>query len=308
MIPAFNEESSIAKVIGEIPRSIQGFSRTEVLVIDDGSTDNTVSAAKKAGADKIVRHQKNFGLAVAFRTGLEAALKMGADVIVNTDADFQYNQKQIPLLVKPIVEGKAGIVLTDRNVWKLKHMPFLKKLGNSISTGVTSFASGMKVRDAQSGFRAFSRDAALRINILSNYTHVQETIIQAAAKKIPITQISCEFRKRDGKSRLVKSLFSYAFNAASIIIRTYVQYRPFKAFLELGSAFILAGLLFGFRVIVHFLQSGSVSPFIPSAILSSVLLLMGFQIVVLGLVADSIKSQRQVQEELLYLAKKRELF
>ncbi|HIH21690.1 MAG: glycosyltransferase family 2 protein [Candidatus Diapherotrites archaeon] len=304
MIPAFNEEKTIASVIREIPRKIAGISKVEVLVIDDGSTDNTARVARKAGADEIFSHRKNFGLAVAFRHGLEQALGMKADIIVNTDADFQYNQKEIPKIIKPILEGKADIVLTDRNVWSLRHMPLGKKLGNLLSTAITRFVSGFPTRDAQSGFRAFSKEAALQLNILSRYTYVQETIIQAFNKNLAMLQVPCEFRKREGKSRLISSLWKYARNAGIIIIRNYVQYRPLKAFLEIGGFVMLIGFILGLRVLIHYLLTGMVSPFIPTAILTAILLMIGFQIIVLGLIADAIKAQRQVQEELLYYRKK----
>jgi glycosyltransferase involved in cell wall biosynthesis len=303
MIPAFNEEKTLSLVIKEIPRKIKGVSKVEVLVIDDGSTDGTVKAAKNASADRIVRHKRNLGLAVAFKNGLNEALRMKADIIVNTDADFQYNQKEIPNLIQPIVDEKADVVLTDRQVWKLSHMPLGKKIGNSVSTFVTGFVAGFSVLDGQSGFRAFSREAALRLNVLSNYTYVQETIIQAVNKNLSIVQVPCEFRKRQGSSRLISSVWKYARNAGIIVLRNYVHYRPLRFFLTLGGLVMLVGLLFGSRVVVHYLLTGLVSPFIPTAILTAVLLLVGFQIIILGLVADAIKANRQIQEEQLYLEK-----
>ena len=169
MIPAYNEEKNIGNVIKEIKDNVKDY---KVLVIDDGSTDKTVEVARKAGADFIISNKKNLGLAPTFRRGLEEALRLGADIIVNTDADYQYNQKQIPKLIKPILEGKADIVLTNRNIFSLDHMPLSKKIGNSIATQVTRLVSGFDVKDAQSGFRAFSREAALKLNVLSDYTYV----------------------------------------------------------------------------------------------------------------------------------------
>jgi glycosyltransferase involved in cell wall biosynthesis len=186
MIPAYNEEKTIGSVIREIPRKVDGFDKVEVLVVNDGSTDNTVEEAKKAGADYIVSHKTNLGLANAFKTGLEIALKLGGDVIVNIDADGQYNADEIPELVKPILDGKADIAIGDRQIDRLDHMPKAKKVGNKIATWVTRRLSGLPIRDAQSGFRAFSREAALRMNLLGDYTYVQETIIQAANKKLRI--------------------------------------------------------------------------------------------------------------------------
>src|SRR3989344_2424398 len=240
MIPAYNEEANIGKVIKEIRDYVKN---AKVLVINDGSTDKTVEVAKKNGADYIISNKYNLGLAQTFKRGLEESLRLGADIIVNTDADFQYNQKEIPKIIKPILEGKADIVLTDRNVWSLRHMPLGKKLGNLLSTAITRFVSGFPTRDAQSGFRAFSKEAALQLNILSRYTYVQETIIQAFNKNLAMLQLPSEFRKREGKSRLISSLWKYARNAGIIIIRNYVQYRPLKAFLEIGGFVMLIGFI-----------------------------------------------------------------
>lgn len=197
VVPAYNEEKTVGKVIHQIPKRIPGIEKVEIIVVDDGSTDWTVSEAMKAGA-KVIRHKMNMGLAISFRDGLDAALEDGADVIVNTDADLQYDQRDIPKLIKPIIKGEADIVLTDRNVWKLPHMPLGKKIGNKLATWIVRILSGFPVKDAQSGFRAFSREAALNLNVLSGYTYVQETIIQAVFKKMKITQVPCKFRARRG--------------------------------------------------------------------------------------------------------------
>lgn len=308
MIPAYNEEATIGQVIKEIPRRIEYIERVDVVVIDDGSTDNTSKEAKKAGADYILRHKKNIGLAVAFRDGLDTALKLGAGIIVNTDADFQYNQQEIPKLIKPILEGKADVVLTDRQVLNLDHIPSGKKYGNILATFVTKFVSGFPVKDAQSGFRAFSREAAFKLNLLADYTYVQETIIQAVDKNLKIIQIPCEFRKRagDGKSRLISSLFNYAKRAGSMIIRSYVWYHPLKVMLIFGSIISLIGAGFGAKVLLHYFKTGSVSPYIPSAILTAIFFIIGFQVIILGLIADSIGAQRKLSEDILYRLKRHE--
>ena len=301
MIPAYNEEITIAKVIKEIKQTSKDY---KIVVIDDGSKDNTSLVAKKAGADYIFRNKKNLGLAESFKRGLEECLRLGADIIVNTDADFQYNQTEIPKLIQPILDGKADIVLTDRQVMKLNHMPLGKRYGNSISTLVTRFVSGFPVRDAQSGFRAFSREAALKLNILSDYTYVQETIIQAVDKRLRILQMPCEFRKREGKSRLISSLFGYAKRAGLTIIRSYVRYKPLKAFLTLSLFPIVLGFLLGLRYSYFYLlgQRGHIQ----SLILAAILLIIGFQIIVLAFIADTIGANRKIQEEILYLQKKKE--
>ena len=302
MIPAYNEEKNIGKVIKEIKRNVKS---AEVLVINDGSKDKTVEVAKKSGADYIIHNKKNLGLAPSFRKGLEEALRLGADIIVNTDADFQYNQKQIPKIIKPIIEGRADVVLTNRNVFSLSHMPWSKKWGNATATYVTRLVSGFKVRDAQSGFRAFSREAALRLNVLSDYTYVQETIIQAVDKRLRILQTSCDFKKREkSKSRLIGNIFSYALKAGLMLIRNYVRYKPLKALLIVSLFPLVLGTSLGLRFL-YFYSVGN-SGHIQSLILAAILLIIGFQIVVLAFVADTINANRNVNEEILYRIKKKE--
>lgn len=301
MIPSYNEEKTLGSVIKEIKNNVK---YAEILVINDGSTDKTLEIAKKAGANYIITNKRNLGLAQSFKRGLEESLRLGADIIVNTDADFQYNQAEIPKLIKPIIENKADIVLTDRNVMKLDHMPIGKKWGNALSTYITRFVSGYPVKDAQSGFRAFSRDAALKINILSDYTYVQETIIQAVDKRLRIVQIPCEFRKRQGKSRLIKSLYGYAKRAGLTIVRTYIYYKPLRAFLTLSMILLIFGFLLGLRYL-YFFSLGQVGH-IQSLILSAILLIIGFQVIILAFIADSIGANRKLNEEVLYLQKKKE--
>ncbi len=301
MIPAYNEELSIAKVIKEIKQASKDY---KILVIDDGSKDNTSINAKNAGADFIVKNKKNLGLAQSFKRGLEECLKLDADIIVNTDADFQYNQREIPKIIKPILEEKADIVLTDRQVLNLKHMSFGKKYGNIISTFITRIVSGFPVRDAQSGFRAFSREAALKLNILSDYTYVQETIIQSVDKKLKIIQVPCEFRRREGKSRLISSLYSYAKKASLTIIRTYIHYKPLRALLITSLFPLLIGFFLGVRYL-YFFSIGD-KGHVQSLILTAILLIIGFQIIILAFIADTIGANRKISEEMLYLQKKKE--
>lgn len=304
IIPAYNEEKTIGQVIKEIPRKIPGISKVLVLVINDGSTDKTTQIAKKAGANIIIHHKMNKGLAPTFRDGLEAALKAGADVIVNTDGDFQYDQSEIPSLIKPILDGKADIVLSYRDIFNLGHMPLSKKIGNKIATTVTRIASGFPVIDAQSGYRAFSRDAALRMNVMSDYTYVQETIIQAMNKGLCIKQVPCKFRRRQGKSRLISNVLSYAKNGAGTILRTYRDYSPLKVFVFGGSLFLLMGLAIGFVVMEHYFSTGMLTPYHGRALLSTLFGMTGIMIIVFGLLADMMKTQRMIMEDALYRIKK----
>lgn len=303
-IPAYNEEETIAGVIREIPRDIAPIDAVEILVINDGSTDTTVSEAEKAGADKIISFKQNRGLAQAFRTGLEIALGRNADIIVNIDADGQYNGREIPKLIEPILKDRADIVLGDRQIDVLGHMPRGKKLGNKLATWVTRKVTGLPIKDAQTGFRAFTREAALRMNLTSNYTYVQETLIQAANKNLTVEQIPIEFREREGKSRLIASLFGYAKSAGNTIVRSYRDYQPFKVFTVMGIAIIVIGLIPGFRVLIHYFATGMVTPYLPSAVLTTVLIIVGLQVIVLGWLADMLKTQRMLEEEILYWLKK----
>jgi len=312
-IPAYNEEKTIKNVIEEIkelrPGDFEGkIDDIKIVVVDDGSTDNTAKIAKESGADAIVRFRRNRGLARAFRQGIETALEMGADIIVNIDADGQYNAKEIPKLVKPILEGEADIVLGSRFKGWIEYMPLQKRIGNKIATWVTRIASGFPTSDAQTGFRAFSRDAAMRLHVLADYTYVQETIIQANNYGLKIVEVPIEFRKRkgDGQSRLISNIFGYAKRAGMIILRSYRDYNPLKVFGIIGGIFIVGGLYFGWRVLSYYFATGRVGGRLPSAVLATLLFVVGVQTIVLGLLADMLKSQRMILDDALYRLKKLE--
>ncbi len=302
-IPAFNEEKTIGKVIAEIPKKIKGIDKVEVIVIDDGSIDGTAKEAVDAGAT-VVRNGINCGLAYSFSRGLDTSLAAGADIIVNTDADFQYNQAQIPLLISPILAGDSEIVLGSRFGGPIEHMPFQKKVGNILVSFLMRVLTGLSLTDTQTGFRAFSREAALRLTVFSDYTYTQETILVAHEKKIPISEVQVEFRKREGKSRLISNIFVYAKKVGFTIIETYINYKPFKIFFSAGFMLLALGVLVGTRVLGHYLKTGGVSPYLPSAVLSALLLIFGFQVLVTGIIAELIKRGRKVQEEALYHLRK----
>ena len=285
---------------------VPAYNRVDVLVIDDGSTDRTAEEAKKAGADHIISNKKNIGLAQTFKKGVDAAIELGADIIVNIDADGQYNPNEIPKLVKPIIEGRADFVLGDRQIDSLDHMSFGKKIGNKIATWVTRFASGYPVRDAQTGFRAFSREAALKMNLLGDYTYVQETIIQAVNNGMRVEQVPVEFRRREGQSRLISSIWNYAGRAGLTIIRTYRDTYPLRVFLIIGGFLTFLGLVFGTRVLLHFFKTGMVTPYLPSAVFAVVLITVGVITIIFGMLADMMRSNRLLMEEILYRLKKGE--
>ena len=252
-IPAYNEEHTLGRVIDEIPKKIPGVSEIQVVVVDDCSTDRTFDIARKKGA-VVTRNKKNMGLAKSFKKGMEKALELGADIMVNTDADYQYNQKEIPKLTEPILAGRADVVLSHREVLSLSHMPLQKKIGNSLATLITRLVSGYPVKDAQSGFRAFSREAMMRLVILSDYTYVQETIMESVFKGLAIEQVQCEFRKRTGgKSRLISNIWNYAQRAGVTILRTFTYYKPLRVFMGIGLALLIMGMLTGARVLTHYI-------------------------------------------------------
>lgn len=305
MIPAHNEEATIEQVIRTIPRKIPGITKLSILVIDDGCTDKTPQIAKAAGAHVVSHHEKQ-GLAQTFQQGLNTCLKNKADVIVNIDADGQYDSAEIPKVIAPIVEGWADVVLTNRKIFSLGHMPSGKKYGNLLATFVTRLVSGFPVRDAQSGFRAFSREAALKINVRGSYTYVQETIIQAVDKRLKIVQTNCSFRKRIGSgSRLITNIWNYAKRAGSMLLRSYVRYKPLKAFLIAGLLVSLPGFLFALRYILFWLD-GKQTGHVQSLIAASILLIVGFQLIMLALLADTFDAERSISEETLYRLKKLE--
>lgn len=305
-IPAFNEEKTIAMVLEEIPSKIAGIDQIQVLVIDDGSTDDTAAIAQKKGA-VVLKHISNQGLAVAFKDGLNHALELGADIIVNTDADFQYNQKQIPLLVKLILEKKADMVLGSRFKGRIESMPFQKRMGNRLATLAVSLAAGIPISDGQTGFRAFSREATLRLTVLSTYTYTQETIVQAAHLGLQLVEVPVDFRKRNGESRLISSIWKYAKKSVLTLIMGYLTYKPLRVFVSIGGLVFAAGFLFGLRVLLHFFRFGVVEPYLPTAVLSVALLIFGFQIIAIGLLAEMIKNNRKIAEEMLYRIKKKQL-
>lgn len=307
MIPSYNEEKSLYDVIKSIPRQLEGIDSVEVLVIDDGSTDNTKKIAQEAGADHIISNIVNRGLATTFRRGINKALELGADIIVNTDADNQYDQTEIPRLIKPLLDRKADIVSGDRQVATLDHMPTAKKYGNMTGSWVVRKVSGLPIRDASSGFRAFTRDAALRLSVFSEHTYTHETIIEANDKKLVFIEVPCTFRGREGtSSRLISGVLSHIKKSGITIVRTLVRHKPLKTFTYAGVVLMFGGAVIGGRFLYYYFQ-GQGSGHIQSLIFMAVLVMLGFQIIVLGLLADNINANRRINEEILYRIKKEKL-
>lgn len=303
-IPALNEEKSIGSVVRSVPRQIDGIDKVEVLLVNDGSTDNTVTEAQKAGVDIIIHNEQNIGLARSFKKALNASLAHGADIIVNTDADGQYEQTEIPELIKPIIEKKAGMVIGDRQVAKLPFMKAGNKYGNLLGSWVLRMLTGTKIEDASSGFRAFSRDTAMQLNIYNTHTYTHETIIQAHFNKIATAQIPITFKERGtGGSRLIKSLYTHIKNSGLVIIRTILLYQPLRTLFFTGLLIMSPGIILGLRFVYLYL-SGNGAGKIQSLILASMLIIIGFVVIVLGLIGDLIAKNRKLNEEMLYILKK----
>jgi len=303
-IPAYNEENSIAEVIKDIPRKIKGINKIDVMVIDDGSRDNTSKVAKEAGADYVIKNTRNFGLAYTFQKGLNKALELGADIIVNTDADNQYNQKEIPLLVKPIIEGRADIVSGNRQIEKLSHMSSIKKYGNLSGSNLLGRVVGRNVRDASSGFRAYTREAALRLFVRSNHTYTHETIIQAVQKKLKVVEVPIEFRKRNGNSKLISSVPSHVKKSMASIARSVLMYNSLKFFSYVGFILILLGAvpIIRWYILSYLLFDGG--QHIQSLLIGSLLIIFGGFSILLGLIADLLAINRRYLEEILYFTRK----
>ena len=298
-IPAYNEEKSIVEVVKSVPRNITGISKVEVLVYDDGSTDETARSAKKAGADYVFLHSTNKGLAVTFRDALTKSLELGADIIVNTDADNQYDQSEIPALIAPILTKKADLVIGDRQVEHLKHMTFAKKYGNMAGSFVIRVLTGMNVTDASSGFRAHTRECAQTLNIVSLHTYTHETLIDAHFKGLTVVNVPVTFKKRPhGTSKLIKGVGAHIGKSASTIIRTVLLYRAFALLTKLGAIIGAIGAVGLIRYFYFALVLGKSEGHIQSLVISSILIGVGLNILVLGFLADLVAYNRKLIESL----------
>ncbi len=305
-IPCLNEEESLPATLGDLPRHIDGVDVIETLIVDDGSTDSTSQVARQHGVNHIVRFTKRKGLARAFYAGLDTALKAGADIIVNTDADGQYKGEDIPRLIEPLLEGKADIVIGNRDIENIRQFSWIKKRLQRIGSSVVRQLAGSTVVDATTGFRAYSREAALRLNIISDYTYTLESVIQAEHKDLAIANIIISTNEVKRKSRLFRSLPEYIKRSIATIIRVYSMFNPFRLFLTVGMAFLCGGILLGCRFLFYYLL-GSGEGKIQSLILAAVLLVIGFQVLVLGVVADLISANRRLIEDTLLRVKKIEI-
>lgn len=304
-IPCFNEAETLAITLNALPRQVAGFDTVEWLIIDDGSTDDTVNVARHNGVDHIVKHAGNKGLAKAFMTGLDACLNLNADVIVNTDADNQYSADDIPLLVAPILEHRAEMVIGERPISTIEHFSPIKKYLQKLGSWVVRVASNTNIPDAPSGFRAMSRETAQKLMVFNDYTYTLETIIQAGQKNITITSVSVRVNEDLRPSRLVKSISSYIKRSIVTIVRIFVIYRPFRFFGTIGSVLFAAGFLLGLRFLYKYL-TGDGDGYVQSLILASILMGMGFQTILVAFVTDLLSANRKLLEDLRFKVAQRE--
>ena len=304
-IPALNEEADIADVIREIPRQIAGVGKVEVVVLDDGSTDSTVKVALEAGADRVISHKTQKGLASSFRDAVREALSRGADIIVNTDADNHYDQSRIPDLIQPILDSRADITIGSRNVSELP-MRFTNKWGNIVGSTLVRTLAGLPAGiDVSTGFRAYTREAALGLHVISDHTYTHETLIAAMEGGLTIVDVPIPAREVTRPSRLIKGTTSHIVRGLRVIIRSYAIYQPLRVFLTLATVLIIAGMIPMIRFFVFFINDGA-GGHIQSLIAGSVLLLVGFQVLFLALLASSIAWNRKMIEEILYRQRKRD--
>jgi glycosyltransferase involved in cell wall biosynthesis len=305
-IPCLNEERTLPATLQEIPRIVEGVDEVEILIIDDGCSDRTVAVAREYGVDHIVRHKANQGLGRAFRSGLDYALKSGADIIVNTDGDGQYCGKDIPALVQPILSGQADIVIGDRQTRNMADFSFAKKCLQWLGSHVVRSLSGTSVPDAVSGFRAISRKAAIRLNILSRFSYTVEMIIQAGNKQMSIVSVPVGTNPKTRESRLFKNIPQFVSRQLVSMVRMYAMYQPLRFFFYLGILFSLAGAIPILRFLIFYF-SGDGAGNVQSLILGGVLLTMGFMVFVTGLLSDLISHNRQLNEIALEKIRQMEL-
>lgn len=305
-IPCYNEATTLPPTLRDLPRTLPGVDVIEYLIIDDGSRDNTAEVARANGVHHVVQFEQNKGLAAAFRAGIEESLRQGADIIVNTDADNQYQASDIATIVAPIIARRAELVVGDRGVAELPNFSAIKRRLQVFGSWVIGKAAELRTPDATSGFRAMSREAALKTLVLSNYSYTLESLIHAGSRKAAVEFVRIGINPQTRPSRLMKSIPHYIRKSGVTILRAYTMYRPLRVFTILGGAMIVAGMLPGVRFLWFFVAGERVGH-IQSLILAAILIIVGFQILLIGLLADLIANNRKLLEETLYRVRKMEL-
>ncbi len=305
-IPCLNEAQTLPSTIHDLPRLIPGIDVIEYLVVDDGSTDDTVDVARRLGVHHVVRFRRRKGLAAAFMAGIDAALKLGADFIVNTDGDNQYLGEDIATLLEPLLAGRADIVIGDRNIQALEHMSVSKKYLQRLGSWVVRQISNTNVPDTTSGFRAYTREAALRMTIVSDFSYTLESIIQAGKKRMAIAHVPIRTNGRTRRSRLFDSVWTYIKRSTATIVRIYAMYEPLKVFGSIGLIVFGSGVAIGLRFLYYY-YAGAGRGHLQSLILSAVLMIVGFQVALIGLLADVISGNRKLLEDVLYRVRRLEI-
>jgi glycosyltransferase involved in cell wall biosynthesis len=308
-IPCLNEAATLPATLADLPRSMPGIDIVEILIVDDGSRDGTADVARQCGVEHVVRFRRNKGLAAAFMAGIDASLKAGADFIINTDADNQYSAQEIPKLLAPLLSGAADIVIGDRNVAQLQDMSWRKRQLQRLGSWVVRQVSNTSVPDTTSGFRAYTREAALRMTVISEFSYTLESIIQAGKKRMAIAHVPVATNPRTRESRLFDSVFSYIKRSSATIVRIYAMYEPLKVFTYLGLGVLGIGVSISLRFLFYYFTEIGFGPerHLQSLIASAVLMIVGFQVIVIGLLADMISGNRKLLEDLLYRVRKLEL-
>jgi len=302
-IPCFNEEQTLPQTVADLPRKLEGIDCIETLIINDGSSDRTVEVAREIGVNHVVNFKQNKGLARGFAAGLDAGLRLGADIIVNTDADNQYRGADIARLIEPILTGKADIVVGERPIDTTEHFSERKKKLQHLGSFVVRVASSTTIGDAPSGFRAYTREAALRMNVINEYTYTLETIIQAGHNKLAMTSVPIRTNPETRESRLFKSNMMYIKRSAGVIIRSFMMYKPLKFFSWLGGIMIFLGSAIFVRYLVFFFM-GTGAGHVQSLLLAVLLFFMGFLSIVVGLLADLVSANRRILEDVQYRIRK----
>lgn len=305
-IPCLNEAETLPATLADLPARLDGIDVIETLVIDDGSRDRTSEVARAHGVTHVVRFRRQKGLAAAFIAGIDACLKHGADFIVNTDADNQYAGRDIARLIAPLLAGRADIVIGDRNIRDLRHMSWHKKLLQRLGSWAVRQVSNTTVPDTTSGFRAYTRDAALRMTIVSEFSYTLESIIQAGKKRMAIAHVEVATNPRTRASRLFDSVTGYIKHSTATIVRIYAMYEPLKVFTYIGGTLFLIGFLVSLRFVYDYFNTGGFGH-IQSLIFAAVLMIVGFQVALIGLLADVMSGTRKLLEDLLYRVRSMEL-
>ena len=302
-IPCYNEAETLEVALNDLPKQIDGIDTIETLIINDGSADNTVEVAKNWGVNHVVSFKRNKGLAKGFMAGLDACLRLGADIIVNTDADNQYCGEDIEKLVRPILDEKADIVIGERPIDDTAHFSPLKKKLQHLGSWTVRVASHSDIPDAPSGFRAYSREAAMRLNVTNEYTYTLETIIQAGRSRMAMISVPVRTNPELRPSRLFSSMLGYVKRSMVTIIRSFMMYKPLRFFVGIGSVLFLIGILLGIRFLCYFFTGGG-SGHVQSLLLACTFLLIGFETIIVGLQADLIASNRKLLEDIQYHVRK----